>query len=184
MGSPGGVSGKEPSCQFRRHNRCSCDPWIRKTPWRREWLPTPVFLPGELHGQRSLVDCSPWGCKQSNTTKQLTVSLHFTGDINTTLHFSLGEKMEWYVHESYRKFTFYWTYYSSPTQNYKFFSKYIKCILCKVLSSFCGLLTILWSGFCLSHNKQKAVFHHGFFQAINSMSLIQELRGNVHSGSQ
>ena len=92
MGSPRGVSGKEPSCQFRRHNRCSCDPWVRKIPWRREWLPTPIFLPGELHGQRSLVDYSPWGCTQSNTTERLTVSLHFTGDINTTLHFSLGEK--------------------------------------------------------------------------------------------
>ena len=30
-------------------------PWVWKIPWRREWLPTPVFLPGELHGQRSLV---------------------------------------------------------------------------------------------------------------------------------
>ena len=31
------------------------DPWVRKIPWKREWLPTPVFLPGEHHGQRSLV---------------------------------------------------------------------------------------------------------------------------------
>ena len=31
------------------------DPWVGKIPWRREWLPTPVFLPGEFHGQRSLV---------------------------------------------------------------------------------------------------------------------------------
>ena len=31
------------------------DPWIRKIPWRREWQPTPVFLPRESHGQRSLV---------------------------------------------------------------------------------------------------------------------------------
>ena len=37
------------------------DPWIRKIPWRRAWQPTPVFLPGESHGQRSLVCCSPWG---------------------------------------------------------------------------------------------------------------------------
>ena len=35
------------------------DPWVKKIPWRREWLPTPVFLPGELHGQRSLVGYSP-----------------------------------------------------------------------------------------------------------------------------
>ena len=37
------------------------DPWVRKIPWRRAWLPTPVFLPGESHGQRSLVAHSPWG---------------------------------------------------------------------------------------------------------------------------
>ena len=38
------------------------DPWVPKIPWRREWQPTPVFLPGGFHGQRSLVGCSPWGC--------------------------------------------------------------------------------------------------------------------------
>ena len=37
------------------------DPWVRKNPWRRAWQPTPVFLPGEFHGQRSLVGCVPWG---------------------------------------------------------------------------------------------------------------------------
>ena len=61
---PGGASGKEPSCQCRRHKRCGFDPWVRKIPWRREWLPTPVFLPGEFHGQRSLVGYSPWGHKE------------------------------------------------------------------------------------------------------------------------
>ena len=35
------------------------NPWVWNVPWRREWLPSPVFLPGEFHGQRSLVD--PWG---------------------------------------------------------------------------------------------------------------------------
>ena len=43
--------------------------------WRREWWPTPVFLPGESHGQRSLAGYSPWGCKDSDTTKQLTLLL-------------------------------------------------------------------------------------------------------------
>ena len=37
--------------------------WIEKIPWRRAWEHTPVFLPGESHGQRSLADCSPWGCR-------------------------------------------------------------------------------------------------------------------------
>ena len=38
-------------------------------PWRREWLPIPVFLPGEFHGQKSLVSYSPWGPKESDTTE-------------------------------------------------------------------------------------------------------------------
>ena len=50
------------------------DPWVRKIPWRREWLPTPVFLPGELHGQRSLAVYSPWGRKESDMTERLTLS--------------------------------------------------------------------------------------------------------------
>ena len=56
MGFPGGTSGKESTCQCRR---CKFDPWFGKIPWRRAWQPTPVFLPGESDGQRSLVDCSP-----------------------------------------------------------------------------------------------------------------------------
>ena len=39
--------------------RRSFDPWVGKIPWRRAWQPTPVFLPGEFHGQRSLVGYSP-----------------------------------------------------------------------------------------------------------------------------
>ena len=39
------------------------DPWVGMIPWRREWLPTPVLLPRESHGQRSLAGYSPWGSK-------------------------------------------------------------------------------------------------------------------------
>ena len=39
---------------------------VRKIPWRREWLPTAVFLPGEFHGQRNLAGYSPWGYKVGN----------------------------------------------------------------------------------------------------------------------
>ena len=49
------VSGKESACQCRRHG---FDPWVGKIPWRRKWQPTPVFLPGESHRQRSLAGCS------------------------------------------------------------------------------------------------------------------------------
>ena len=48
------------------------DPWVGKIPWRREGLPTPVFLPGEFHGQRGY---SPWGCKMLDMTEQLTLPL-------------------------------------------------------------------------------------------------------------
>ena len=41
----------------------------QKIPWRRKWQPTPVFLPGEFHGQRSLAGYSPWGCKESGRTE-------------------------------------------------------------------------------------------------------------------
>ena len=51
------------------------DPWVRKIPWRREWQATPVFLPGGSRGQSSLVHYSLWGCKQSDTTECLTLSL-------------------------------------------------------------------------------------------------------------
>ena len=47
---------------------------VGKIPWRRKWQPTPVLLPRKLHGWRSLVVYSPWGCKESDTTERL----HFT----------------------------------------------------------------------------------------------------------
>ena len=48
------------------------DPWVRKIPWRRKWQPSPVFLPWEFHGQRSLAGYNPWGPKESDTTERLT----------------------------------------------------------------------------------------------------------------
>ena len=65
----GGASGKEPPCQCRRHKKCEFDPWVRKIFWRRTWQPTPVLLPGESHGQRSLVGYSPWDLKESDMTE-------------------------------------------------------------------------------------------------------------------
>ena len=50
----GGASGKEPTCQCRRCKRSGFDPSVGKIPWRRAWQHTPVFLPRESHGQRSL----------------------------------------------------------------------------------------------------------------------------------
>ena len=52
------------------------DPWVGKIPWGRAWQPTPVFLPGESHGQRNLVGCSQWGCKESDMTEATGNSIH------------------------------------------------------------------------------------------------------------
>ena len=55
--------------------RPSFSSWVGKFPWRLEWLPTPVFLPGKSHEQRSLVGYSAWDCKESDLTEQQTLSL-------------------------------------------------------------------------------------------------------------
>ena len=49
------------------------DPWVRKIPWKKKWLPTPVFLPGEFHGHRSLVSDNPWSRRESDMTEQLAL---------------------------------------------------------------------------------------------------------------
>ena len=66
--------------QMVRESACSAgdgfSPWVRKIPWRRARHPTPVFLPGESHGQRSLVGYSPWGHKSQT---RLSEEAHSTG---------------------------------------------------------------------------------------------------------
>ena len=60
-GFPSGSEGKESASNEGDMGLIpGSDPWVRKIPWRREWQPTPVFLPGKVHGQRSLVGYSPW----------------------------------------------------------------------------------------------------------------------------
>ena len=59
-------------------------PCVGKIPWRRKWQPTLVFLPGESHGQRSLVDYSPWGRKELDMTEQLLLSLFLRGNVLLT----------------------------------------------------------------------------------------------------
>ena len=54
-------------------------PWVGKIPWRREWLPTPVFWPGDFHGLYS-----PWDCKESDTTERL--SLHWKASNTVSWH--------------------------------------------------------------------------------------------------
>ena len=71
LGLPRWLSGKEFTCQCKRSRRHRFDPWVGKMPWRRKYQPTPVFLPGESYGQRSLASYSPWGRKESDTILQL-----------------------------------------------------------------------------------------------------------------
>ena len=67
LGFPGGSSGKESTCQCSRLKRSGFYHWVGKIPWSSKWHPTPVFLLGKSHGQRSLV--GPWGPRKSDTTK-------------------------------------------------------------------------------------------------------------------
>ena len=60
-GLPWCLCGKQPTCQCRR---CGFDPWVGKILWGRAWQPTLVFLPGESHGQSSLLGYSLWGCRR------------------------------------------------------------------------------------------------------------------------
>ena len=68
MGFPGGSDSKESN-----NAKDLGFPWIGKIPWRREWLPTPVFLPGKPHGQRRLVDLS-MRLQRVRQTERLTLS--------------------------------------------------------------------------------------------------------------
>ena len=70
----GGSEGRKSASQCRRPG---FSPWVGKMPWRREWQPTPVFLPREFHGQRNLVGYSPLGRKESDMTERLTLLLLF-----------------------------------------------------------------------------------------------------------
>ena len=71
-GFPGDSDSKDSACN-------AADPdsilGVGKIPWRREWLPTPVVLPGEFHGQRSLSSYSSWGHKESDVSERPTLSL-------------------------------------------------------------------------------------------------------------
>ena len=63
-----------------KHLSTMQETWVRalvgKIPWRRKWQSTPVLLPGESHGQRSLVGYSLWGCKELGTTERLHYHFH------------------------------------------------------------------------------------------------------------
>ena len=55
-----------------RYKTCGFDPWVGKIPWSKKWQPTPIFLPGKSHGQRSLVGYSPGGTKSQTNLRDWT----------------------------------------------------------------------------------------------------------------
>ena len=73
-GIPGGSDSKKICLQCRRPR---FHPWVGKIPWRREWQPTPVFFPGEWHGQRSLAGYSQWSHQESDMTEQLSLTFSY-----------------------------------------------------------------------------------------------------------
>ena len=96
LGFPCGSAGKQSSCNA---GDLRFDIWVGKIPWGRDRLPTPVFWPGEFHGLYS-----PWGCKESDTTEQLSLSL-FSLKIggqkwNTTLNYL---KISFFLREIHQK---------------------------------------------------------------------------------
>ena len=93
-GFPGGTSGKEPACHCRRLKRCGFCAWVGKIPWRRARQPTPVFLPGESHGQKSLVGYSPQGRKELDTTE---ATQHACGKPTFTTLFAPSTYLQFYI---------------------------------------------------------------------------------------
>ena len=69
VGFPGALDSKESACNA---GDPSSIPALGRSPWRREWLPTSAFLPGESHVQNILAGYSPWILKESDTIQQLT----------------------------------------------------------------------------------------------------------------
>jgi len=68
-GLPKWHSGKDLTCQWRRHKRCGFNPSVRMMPWSRKWQPAPVCLTGKFNEQRSLVGYGPWDQEKSDATK-------------------------------------------------------------------------------------------------------------------
>ena len=73
-GFPGSSDSKEFTCNVRDLGSIT-----EKIPWSRKWQPTPMFLPGEFHGQRRLDGYSPWGCRVRHEARQLFITLKEPG---------------------------------------------------------------------------------------------------------
>ena len=90
--------GNSTTCQYRRCKRCGFGPWVRKIPWRRKWQHTPVFLPGESHGQRSLADSIVHRVSKSRTSDLAWTYICHT-HTSKKLDFVPSLKVFWLYHE-------------------------------------------------------------------------------------
>ena len=81
---------KNPSASAGDVTEAGLIPRLGNIPWRRKWQSTPVFLPGEFHGQRSLMGYSSWDCKELDTTEHLS-TVH-----RVSLSFNLGDQDHFY----------------------------------------------------------------------------------------
>ena len=86
LGLPGGAGGKEPTCQRRRRKRCGFNPWVKKIPWKSAWQLTPVFLPGESNGQRSLAGTVHGVTKSQTQQKWLGTCARNAETLRTETH--------------------------------------------------------------------------------------------------
>ena len=94
LGFPSGASGKESACSAGDARGSGSIPGSERFSWRRKWQLTPGFLPGESHGQRSLVGYGPWGHKESDMTGHIPQN-------NLKIYFKpTGNKTMWCLHRS------------------------------------------------------------------------------------
>ena len=85
--SPGAVTGKKCTCQWRRHKWHEFNPWVRYIPWGSKKLRTPVFLSGKSHGQRNLEDYIPKDCRvrHDQVYMQCTLGSNYIGIVIPTI---------------------------------------------------------------------------------------------------
>ena len=148
LGLPRWCSGKESAYQWGRYRRCRFNPWVGKIPWRRKWQPTPVVLPGKLHGQRSLEGYNPWGCKELGMTEWLnTDTTHGRSALNFLKRFHVVFHSGWtsvHSHQWWARVPF------SPDPHQHLFS--LVFLMIAVLTSVRLYLSVAFTCTCLMIN--------------------------------
>ena len=91
------INSRDMSLSKLRAKETWFDPWVRKILWRRAWQPTPVVLPEESHGQRSLVGYSPWGHKESQPHGRVLVPKHSSKGFNLKSNWTIRNLCLWTI---------------------------------------------------------------------------------------